>query len=52
MAQRLVRVLCPNCKESRPATAEDNAMWDRLVAPMESQPRASSTIRSAASTAA
>ncbi len=33
MAQRLVRVLCPSCKEVRPATAEDNAMWDRLVAP-------------------
>ena len=33
MAQRLVRVLCPSCKQARPATAEDNAMWDRLVAP-------------------
>ncbi len=33
MAQRLVRVLCPSCKEVRPATVEDNAMWDRLVAP-------------------
>ncbi len=33
MAQRLVRVLCPSCKEARLATAEDNAMWDRLVAP-------------------
>jgi general secretion pathway protein E len=33
MAQRLVRVLCPACKEARPATTEDNAMWDRLVAP-------------------
>jgi general secretion pathway protein E len=33
MAQRLVRVLCPACKDARPATAEDNAMWDRLVAP-------------------
>ena len=33
MAQRLVRVLCPSCKEVRPATPEDNAMWDRLVAP-------------------
>jgi len=28
-----VRVLCPSCKEARPATAEDDAMWDRLVAP-------------------
>ena len=33
MAQRLVRVLCPSCKKSTPATAEDEAMWDRLVAP-------------------
>ena len=33
MAQRLVRVLCPSCKEVRPATPEDDAMWDRLVAP-------------------
>ena len=33
MAQRLVRVLCPSCKEVRVATPEDNAMWDRLVAP-------------------
>ena len=33
MAQRLVRVLCPNCKKASPATPEDEAMWDRLVAP-------------------
>ncbi len=33
MAQRLVRVLCPSCKKATPATAEDEAMWDRLVAP-------------------
>ncbi len=33
MAQRLVRVLCPTCKAARPATIEDNALWDRLVAP-------------------
>ena len=33
MAQRLVRVLCPSCKKAAPATAEDEAMWDRLVAP-------------------
>lgn len=33
MAQRLVRVLCPSCKEVRAANAEDYAMWDRLVAP-------------------
>ena len=33
MAQRLVRVLCPACKRSAPATVEDEALWDRLVAP-------------------
>jgi general secretion pathway protein E len=33
MAQRLVRILCPNCKKSAPATAEDEVLWDRLVAP-------------------
>ncbi|MBL8415326.1 MAG: type II/IV secretion system protein [Propionivibrio sp.] len=33
MAQRLVRVLCPSCKKSIPASAEDESMWDRLVAP-------------------
>ena len=33
MAQRLVRVLCPHCKKSSPATAEDELMWDQLVAP-------------------
>ena len=33
MAQRLVRVLCPNCKRTSPATPEDEVMWDRLVAP-------------------
>lgn len=36
MAQRLVRVLCSNCKEQRPATPEDDVMWDRLVAPWKS----------------
>jgi len=33
MAQRLVRTLCPACKKANPTTAEDEAMWDRLVAP-------------------
>jgi general secretion pathway protein E len=33
MAQRLVRILCPTCKKSSLATVEDEAMWDRLVAP-------------------
>ena len=33
MAQRLVRVLCPSCKKASAASVEDEAMWDRLVAP-------------------
>ena len=33
MAQRLVRVLCPACKRQAPATPDDEALWDRLVAP-------------------
>ena len=33
MAQRLVRVLCPSCKQAHPATPEDEVLWDRLVAP-------------------
>ena len=33
MAQRLVRVLCPHCKKSSPASPEDEALWDQLVAP-------------------
>lgn len=33
MAQRLVRLLCPSCKQSLPATPEDDVMWDRLVSP-------------------
>ena len=33
MAQRLVRVLCPHCKKTVPATPEDELMWDKLVAP-------------------
>ncbi|SDH37565.1 GspE/PulE family protein [Propionivibrio dicarboxylicus] len=33
MAQRLVRVLCPSCKRAAAATAEDELLWDRLVAP-------------------
>jgi general secretion pathway protein E len=33
MAQRLVRVLCPSCKKASAATADDDALWDRLVAP-------------------
>ena len=33
MAQRLVRVLCPHCKKSSPASPEDEVLWDQLVAP-------------------
>ena len=33
MAQRLVRVLCQHCKKSSPASSEDEALWDQLVAP-------------------
>jgi len=33
MAQRLVRILCPHCKAAHPASAEEETMWDNLVAP-------------------
>ncbi|MBS0355579.1 MAG: type II/IV secretion system protein [Proteobacteria bacterium] len=33
MAQRLVRVLCPHCKEAQPMTPEEEAIWDHLVTP-------------------
>ncbi|MBI4741800.1 MAG: type II/IV secretion system protein [Betaproteobacteria bacterium] len=33
MAQRLVRVLCPHCKQTHPASPEELVMWDNLVAP-------------------
>jgi general secretion pathway protein E len=33
MAQRLVRILCPHCKAAHPASPEEEAMWDNLVAP-------------------
>jgi len=33
MAQRLVRILCPHCKQAHPATPEDIGLWDKLVAP-------------------
>jgi general secretion pathway protein E len=33
MAQRLVRVLCPHCKESHPASPEEDVLWDNLVTP-------------------
>lgn len=33
MAQRLVRILCPHCKQPHPPTPEEEAMWDHLVTP-------------------
>ena len=33
MAQRLVRILCPHCKEAHPMTPEEEAIWDHLVRP-------------------
>jgi len=33
MAQRLVRTLCPNCKEAYPLREEEAAQWDALVNP-------------------
>ncbi len=33
MAQRLVRTLCPHCKQPIPMPESDNDVWDHLVAP-------------------
>ncbi|MDR1274788.1 MAG: GspE/PulE family protein [Candidatus Accumulibacter sp.] len=33
MAQRLVRVLCTNCKKPAPITSEEDTLWDHLVSP-------------------
>ncbi len=33
MAQRLVRTLCPHCKQPQPMQEDDNELWDNLVAP-------------------
>ena len=33
MAQRLVRTLCPHCKQPIPMPENDNDVWDHLVAP-------------------
>ncbi|GAB4123916.1 MAG: GspE/PulE family protein [Sideroxydans sp.] len=33
MAQRLVRTLCPHCKQPQPMNEQDNALWDHLVTP-------------------
>jgi general secretion pathway protein E len=36
MAQRLVRTLCPKCKQPGGLRAEDEAAWTALVAPWKS----------------
>jgi general secretion pathway protein E len=36
MAQRLVRILCPHCKQAQPASPVEETMWDQLVAPWKS----------------
>jgi general secretion pathway protein E len=33
MAQRLVRTLCPHCKQPLTVRAEENELWDSLVSP-------------------
>ncbi|WP_300456006.1 GspE/PulE family protein [Accumulibacter sp.] len=33
MAQRLVRILCPHCKQVHDASPLEETMWDQLVAP-------------------
>ncbi|MCX8087355.1 MAG: GspE/PulE family protein, partial [Rhodocyclaceae bacterium] len=37
MAQRLVRTLCPHCKQAAPLDAEDEALWHALVAPWKAR---------------
>ena len=41
MAQRLVRTLCPQCKQPSGMRVEDEAAWDALVAPWKSKQPAS-----------
>ncbi len=36
MGQRLVRTLCPHCKQAQPLQAEETEQWDYLVAPWKS----------------
>ncbi len=36
MAQRLVRTLCPHCKQAQPPQPDDVELWDALVAPWKS----------------
>lgn len=40
MAQRLVRTLCPQCKQPGGMRVEDEAAWNALVAPWKSKPPA------------
>ncbi|NSL55221.1 GspE/PulE family protein [Uliginosibacterium aquaticum] len=35
MAQRLVRTLCPHCKQPSPPTPEEALVWEQLVAPFK-----------------
>jgi general secretion pathway protein E len=37
MGQRLVRILCPHCKQALPMRAEENVLWDDLVASWKSR---------------
>ncbi len=37
MAQRLVRTLCPHCKQAEEAKPEDEALWRALVAPWKAK---------------
>ena len=37
MGQRLVRTLCPHCKQSQPMRGEEAEQWDALVAPWKSR---------------
>ena len=36
MGQRLVRTLCPHCKQPQPLRADESELWDALVAPWKS----------------
>ena len=46
MAQRLVRTLCPHCKQQVELNrAEDQGAWDALVAPFKSQQRPASVYK-------
>jgi general secretion pathway protein E len=38
MAQRLVRTLCPHCKQPSPPTEEESNQWRQLVLPWKTEP--------------